>query len=183
MKRCNMNKSELRKQMRRYRPKEDDCWASRLRFWPVLQKAKTVFCFLSLEDEPDTNPLIAWMVDNGKRVCIPRCKNNSGEMEAVLLDRSQQTTDALGIPSAKGRGIPPSEIDLALIPGLAFDSKGNRLGRGKGFYDRYLSSGFLGTTCGICPAQRFLSHLPAEQHDRPMDYIFTPYGLYKTNDE
>lgn len=154
-------------------------WVERLRFWPLLAEVKTVFCFLPLADEPDTTVLIDWMLRTDKTVCVPYCQNRSGEMTAVCFSEKQGCTDALGISSVKGIEIPPEQIDLALIPGLAFDICGNRLGRGLGFYDRFLSSGFRGVKCGICSASRFLNKVPTSPHDIGVDYIFTPYGLYK----
>lgn len=178
-----MNKPDLRKKMRVYRGEHDAPWVENLRFWPLLQQSKTVFCYLSLADEPDTASLIRCLLNNGKRVCVPFCNDCNGDMSAVVYEQLSGGQDALGLPTAEGERIPASEIDLALVPGLAFDQDGHRLGRGKGYYDRFLSSGFSGVSCGICPAIRFLSSVPADSHDFKMDYVFTPYGLYKTNDK
>ena len=179
--RCNMNKAELRLQMKKYRPDPDETWVKGLAYWSVLQEAKTVFCFLSLPDEPDTMPLIHVLLESGKRVCIPKCIDASGNMDAVVFE-NDIVSDALGIRTTKGTVVSPKEIDLILVPGLAFDSKGHRLGRGKGYYDRFLAEEHS-LTCGICPAMRFLSSVPTEAHDCAVDFVFTPYGLYKTNDK
>ena len=178
-----MNKTELRRRMRGYRNHKDVRWVETLRFWSVLKEANTVFCYLSLPDEPDTIPLIRWLIDNGRRVCVPYCNDRDGNMTAVVYRQEEENFDALGLVSSNGETVPVQEINLALVPALAFDSDGNRLGRGKGYYDRFLSSGFKGVSCGICPAMRFLSSVPADSHDCPVDYVFTPYGLHKTNDK
>ena len=102
-------------------------------------------------------------------------------MEAVVFEEDI-VSDVLGIRTTKGVVVSPKEIDLVLVPGLAFDPKGNRLGRGKGYYDRFLAKKHS-LTCGICPAMRFISSVPTVTHDCAVDYVFTPYGLYKTNDE
>ncbi len=169
--------------MRGYHKDQDTPWVSSLRFWAKLQQAETVFCYLALSDEPDTAPLIQWLLDNGKRVCVPYCNDCDGDMCAVVYEQTADERDALGLATTKGESVPVCEIDLALVPALAFDSNGNRLGRGKGYYDRFLSSGFKGVSCGICSAFRFLPQVPADFRDFRMDYVFTPYGLYKTNDK
>ncbi len=178
-----MNKAELRAKMRRYRPKPGETWLNGLLHWSVLQRAKVIFCFLPLEDEPNTFPLIQQLLKQKKQVCIPRCVDTLGHMEAVLYNGEVAFDDAAGVPTSTGQVINPQSIDLILVPGLAFDAKGNRLGRGKGYYDRFLGNNYSGVTCGICPAMRFLSSLPIESHDRTVDYVYTPYGLYKTKDK
>ena len=167
--------------MKKYRPHPNETWVKGLVHWPVLQKSKTVFCFLSLVDEPDTMPLIRALLESEKRVCVPKCVDAFGNMEAVAFNEDM-ISDALGIRTTKGVVVSPEEIDLVLVPGLAFDPRGHRLGRGKGYYDRFLAEKHS-LTCGICPAMRFLSSVPTDAHDCAVDYVFTPYGLYKTNDE
>ena len=176
-----MNKAELRSKMKKYRPHPNETWVKGLVHWSVLQKTKTVFCFLSLADEPDTMPLIRALLESGKRVCVPKCVDAFGKMEAVVFEEDI-VSDVLGIRTTKGVVVSPEEIDLVLVPGLAFDPKGNRLGRGKGYYDRFLAKKHS-LTCGICSAMRFISSVPTDAHDCAVDYVFTPYGLYKTNDE
>lgn len=78
--------------------------------------------------------------------------------------------------------VPQKNISVILIPGQAFDFKGNRLGRGKGFYDRYLKD-FNGVTVGVCSRQRFLSEpVPVDQKfDVAVQYVLTEQFLYKVN--
>lgn len=178
-----MNKADLRAKMRKYRPIANENWVIGLQNWSLLQAVSTVCCFLPLADEPDTRPLLYRLLELNKRVCVPKCLNDSGDMEAVLFLGEATASDARGIPTTEGEPVLSQAIDLMLVPGLAFDAKGNRLGRGKGYYDRFLTTSFSGITCGICPSMRFLSSLPTEPHDRAVDFVFTPYGLYKTKDE
>jgi 5-formyltetrahydrofolate cyclo-ligase len=82
------------------------------------------------------------------------------------------------VPNAAAEGrnlIPPSEIDLALVPGVAFDAAGRRLGRGGGFYDRYLARPDAAHIykVGLCPPGALVAEVPAEAHDIPMDRVVT----------
>lgn len=83
---------------------------------------------------------------------------------------------AYGIPepAADTTMVPAEEIDLILVPGLAFDRKGRRMGRGKGYYDRFLVN-FTGKTIGICSL--LLPEIPTEPHDRRMDAVATDHGI------
>ena len=69
--------------------------------------------------------------------------------------------------------IPLEKFDLILVPGVAFDLSGNRLGRGKGFYDRILAEA-SGIKCGVCHDFQLLEKIPAEPHDAKVDFILTP---------
>jgi 5-formyltetrahydrofolate cyclo-ligase len=70
--------------------------------------------------------------------------------------------------------VEPGNVDLALIPGLAFDTSGRRLGRGRGYYDRLLGDrGFRAIKAGLCPEDRLLTEIPIEPHDVLMDLIIT----------
>ena len=81
---------------------------------------------------------------------------------------------AFGIaePEPGARTCPPGEIDLVVVPGVAFTAGGVRLGRGKGYYDRYLSQAeFRGATVGVCYAHQLVGELPSEPHDVAVDCV------------
>ena len=67
----------------------------------------------------------------------------------------------------------PCELDLVIVPGVAFDRKKNRLGRGKGYYDRFLEQAKNAKTIGICKSDRLFDHVPTDAHDRKMDALIT----------
>ena len=70
--------------------------------------------------------------------------------------------------------IEPSEIDVMIVPGVAFTRQGARLGRGKGFYDKYLSrNGFRAHTIGVCYPCQIVENLPTEEHDRVLDCVIS----------
>lgn len=83
---------------------------------------------------------------------------------------------AFGIaePDVDAEPCEPSEIDLIVVPGTAFTQAGARMGRGRGYYDKYLSQpGFRGVKVGVCYAHQLVGELPVEPHDVFMDYVIT----------
>ena len=85
-------------------------------------------------------------------------------------------------PEEKREEVFKEQLELSFVPGVAFDFKGRRLGRGKGFYDRYLKD-FKGTTVGVCSSERFLKEpIPVDQKfDVSVQYILTEQFLYQVN--
>ena len=104
-----------------------------------------------------------------------------GEMAFSKSDDFKASDLGFDEPSSS-TAIPKKDISVILVPGQAFDFKGNRLGRGKGFYDRYLKD-FNGVTVGVCSRERFLSEpVPVDQKfDVAVQYILTEQFLYKVN--
>ena len=136
---------------------------------PEVQSASVVALFASLHDEPQTANIIE-KLSREKRIVLPRIK---GE-EMDFYDMAEGLCEgAFGImePTAT-TPIEPSEIDLMIVPGVAFTRDGARLGRGKGFYDKYLASeGFRAYTIGVCYPCQVLDELPTEPHDRTLDRV------------
>ena len=137
--------------------------------------AKVLFCFVGVDPEPDTLPLIRALLHTGRRVAVPRCLEG-GVMVAVEITSVEELHPGrYGIPEPpEGRpALAPYEIDAAIIPGVAFDAEGGRLGRGAGYYDRWLSA-FDGFKCGIC-RDRVVAKtpLPMEEYDVRMDAVVT----------
>jgi 5-formyltetrahydrofolate cyclo-ligase len=136
---------------------------------PEYRLARTVMIFLSTPTEVDTSgiALDAWRRD--KRVAAPRVSFEQRRMAAIEIDSlsSGLHTIALGVREPiDGQLIPPGELDLVFVPGLAFDEQGNRLGRGQGFYDRFLSQpAFAGVSCAVAFEEQVLPAVPHEEHD------------------
>lgn len=111
------------------------------------------------------------------RVVLPKVDTAA---DTPLMEFYPYTTDSLSIgaygisePTSQ-TPIPPADIDLAIIPGVAFTAEGCRLGRGKGFYDCYLSrEGFRATTIGVCFDHQLLDHIPCEPHDKCVNMVVT----------
>ena len=131
------------------------------------RKAGTLLLYYPLSDEVDVRPLIRKAFEDGKRVLLPVVKGD--ELELRLYEgESSLRQGAFGIMEPQGPLFAPEyydEIDVAIIPGMAFDGAGHRLGRGKGFYDRLLPKLESAKLVGVCwPFQR-LDSVPAEAHD------------------
>lgn len=144
---------------------------------PVFRKAETIMIFLSMPQEVDTSPLAqeAWL--SYKTVLAPRV---SWEQRRMLPTEIQSLSDdvesgPLGVREpVSGLPVPVGEIDLVVVPGLGFDGQGNRLGRGRGFYDRFLAHrDFRGVTCALAFEFQVIQHVPAEENDVRMDMLVT----------
>ena len=144
---------------------------------PKLAEAKTVLLYYGVGQEIETKGLIQTLLDQGKTVCLPKCLADH-QMEArVITSLDDLVPDAYGIP-APGDHCPALErekMDLILVPGLCFDSRGNRLGQGGGYYDRYLED-YEGVTIGLCREDFFQVNLPREPLDAWVRIVLTEEG-------
>ena len=135
--------------------------------------------YCGMGTEPDTLRLLPPLLSAGKALCLPRCLPGN-QLEARLVQgNSQLVRHPYGMlePGPDCPVIPPEQIDLALIPGLAFDRQGGRLGRGGGYYDRWLT-GFSGVTVALCRDGLLLDAVPRLPHDIRVELIVTETGLY-----
>lgn len=177
-----MSKNELRKTIRekkrQYSSRQLEELSlsvlSRLTANERFRRAHTLLMYHSLPDEVRTHALVEQMAEAGKRVLLPAVV---GDADMILREYTGPQDLAEGnfhILEPTGKVFPPEryhEIDLALVPGMAFDHEGNRLGRGKGYYDRFLGRLPGLYKIGICfPFQR-LEHIPTEPTDIRMDEI------------
>ena len=138
---------------------------------PVWQNARTVFCFVPLRDEPDTMPVLCRALAEHRRLAVPRV-TGEGTMELVALAGLEDLRPrAYGILEPDGGTVLTSlgPDALALIPCLAADRNGVRLGRGGGYYDRFLGQ-YKGEKRLLCPEALLFDALPAD----PWDVIFRP---------
>ena len=146
---------------------------------PQIESARTVLLYHGMDTEPDTVRLLSPLWDIGKQVCLPRCLPGN-QMEARLVQRdSTLVRHPYGMlePGPDCPLIPPDQIDLVLVPGLAFDRSGGRLGRGGGYYDRWLA-GFSGVTAALCRDGLLMESIPRLPHDLGVNLVVTETGLY-----
>ena len=150
---------------------------------PGLAQATTVLLYVStFPEEIDTRPLLEFCQGRSQRVVRPRILRK--ERQLRLQEIQQLDTDLqpgpLGIPEPAGHCpvINPSLIDWVLVPGLAFDCQGSRLGRGGGFYDRLLPHLPAKTPrWALALTNQLHDHIPMESHDIPIHGIVHPGGL------
>ena len=146
---------------------------------PQVAATRTILLYHGMDTEPDTVRLLPPLWDIGKQVCLPRCLPGN-QMEARLVQRdSTLVRHPYGMlePGPDCPLIPPDQIDLVLVPGLAFDRSGGRLGRGGGYYDRWLA-GFSGITAALCRDGLLMEAIPRLPHDLGVDLVITKTSLY-----
>ena len=140
-------------------------------------KARSVLFFASMADEPDVWPLLAEALRAGKLVALPRFDPEKKNYAACQIRSLAEdvVSGQFGIrePHNSCPALPLNRLDLILVPGIAFDLHGRRLGRGKGFYDQLLAD-VRGTTCGVAFDEQIVAAIPMEPHDIPLNCILTP---------
>jgi len=142
-----------------------------------FQGASTIMMFLSLPHEVDTSEAIlhAWQL--GKAVAVPKISWQQRHMIPVRINSLETglSTGASGLRNPiAGMPVPFGEIDLVVTPALGFDKKGNRLGRGGSYYDRFFANEELkAARCGFGFAEQIVESLPVTEHDKPVDIVVT----------
>ena len=149
--------------------------------WPIYLSAATVMFYLSMPDEPQTEQIILDALGRGKKVCVPLLGKTFGEMAAAwITDLDSLMTGRLGLKMPDPERsciVAPADIDLIVVPGVAFDSRGNRLGMGAGYYDRFLEQKERCTLLGLAWSCQNIDKVPSEPHDIRMHYLLTEKGL------
>lgn len=142
-----------------------------------IQSANTILFFAPLDDELDIWPVLELSVALGTICALPFFDAEKKSYGARVLEKlaTDIVTGKFGVrePAASCAEIPLERFDLVLVPGMAFDLIGNRLGRGRGVYDRLLQS-VSGVKCGVCYDLQLLENIPTEPHDAKVDFILTP---------
>ena len=141
---------------------------------PEYGRARNIFCYWGAGREPDTGAIIKRAIKDGKTVALPRVLGE-GIMEARVIDGvSQLLPGTFGIPepSKECRLMKPEDIDIVLVPAACFSRDGHRLGRGGGYYDRFLPR-IQGLKVGIARERLLADELPLEPHDMPVDCLIT----------
>jgi 5-formyltetrahydrofolate cyclo-ligase len=143
----------------------------------IFRRARTVMIFCSMHGEIDTTTLAEAAWADAKTVLAPKVARRGRWMIPVRCDSLSEgvAPGVFGIREPLGHEAwPLDEIDLVVAPALAYDRRGHRLGRGGGYYDRFLASPELhAETCGLAFAEQIVDRLPAEAHDRPVQVVVT----------
>ena len=151
---------------------------SRLEEEAAFLLADKVLMYHSLPDELDTRVFLnRW--NSRKKFYLPRV--NGVELEILPYDKSRLELGAFHIEEPTGCDITPEEeIELVIVPAVAYDKACNRLGRGKGFYDRLLQRS-KAVKIGVAFDFQFVESIPVEDHDVPVDIVITPSGVFRRN--
>lgn len=135
------------------------------------KNAKTIYGYLPYNQEVRTTQMLAHALADGKQVAVPKVYGD--EMKFILLsDLGQVAKGYAGIPEPIADGpVAADPTALVLMPGLAFDPKGHRLGYGGGFYDKFLAAEPDHPTLALCYDFQMLPHLDTESYDIPVDRV------------
>jgi len=147
-----------------------------------MPSASAILFFAPLPDELDVWPLLEEALAKGTLCALPffDAENQSYGARQITDPAAQIVTGKFGVrePDSTGTRVPLEKFNLILVPGMAFDLKGHRLGRGQGFYDRLLGAA-AGIKCGVCHDGQLFPEIPAEPHDVKVDFILTPSKLVR----
>ena len=149
--------------------------------WPIYRQANTVMLYLAMADEPQTDAMISHARADGKTVCVPMLREEYGLMDAARIDGPDDlVTGKLGLrmpDPTKAQLISPGTIDLIVIPGVAFDTAGHRLGMGAGYYDRFLPQADRACRLGLAWSFQVTGVVPQGLYDVTMHYLLTEGGI------
>lgn len=150
----------------------------------AYQAAETLFLYVATAQEIDTRDILLDALARGKTVCVPLC-GARGEMTARRISAwDELRPGAYGIlePMQAAQIIPPEQISLAIVPALACDPAGHRIGYGGGYYDRYLPRTHA-VCAALCAEERLLNALPHEPHDFCCQLIITERRVLRTDEK
>lgn len=143
---------------------------------PVYQEAETVLIFMSISHEPDTQEIIRHALASGKTVAIPKCEDR--DLIFYRIDSTDKVSPGrFSVPEPVNADdlhrVRMTDKSLVILPGLAFDKKGFRLGYGAGFYDRYLKDDSYRNKLMIAFSFQEVDQVPTHPGDVPVDWIVT----------
>jgi 5-formyltetrahydrofolate cyclo-ligase len=148
---------------------------------PLVARATRIACYLSMPSEPGTGPLLAALHDRGVEVVVPISRPDL-TLDWVAHDPDTPVSrTSLGIPEPAGPPLGPGALatcSAVIVPALAVDHVGHRLGRGAGYYDRALAD-VSAPLCALVFTHELLAEVPHEPHDVRVQMAVTPAGLFR----
>ncbi|GJM05870.1 MAG: 5-formyltetrahydrofolate cyclo-ligase [marine bacterium B5-7] len=139
----------------------------------VFNQAKSIFCYISYLSEVETHTLINGFIDRNLALAVPKIIEKSRMIAVPLINLSELEPDKMGILTPKGNQSASGPFNIAITPGVGFTTTGERLGYGKGYYDRWFSQNDVKTKIGIAFEIQLVSQLPIEETDVSLDIIVT----------
>lgn len=147
-------------------------------------RSRTVHCYVAWRNEVQTQGLIKEMLNEGRRVVVPVVDFEKGVLiHSEIQDFAELTKGAYGIlepPTDLIRPVQISELDLIVVPGVAFDLEGNRIGHGGGYYDAFLSK-TTALKIGLGYQFQILQRMPTETRDQRVDMIISEKGRFRVS--
>ena len=165
-----------------YIDKSDAAIEAKLLSLPEYLSAKRVFVYFSVGREVKTQGIISHALAAGKTICVPHMRETRGLMDAAIIANLEDLVvgqfNLLTPNPATLNLLEPSELDLIIVPGVAFDKTGRRLGMGAGYYDRFLLRANKAELIGAAWAAQILETVPTDEHDKPVNYLLTEEGIF-----
>lgn len=159
----------------------DKCIFNRFYESSYYKNANKIFIYISNNSELDTKEIINKALEEEKEIFVPRTEYKTKAMDAVKitsLDNLEESRYGILEPSIDKESIDPNELDLIVVPGVAFDCCGGRMGYGAGFYDRYFKkinekSSVRTKKLALAYEMQILNKVPMNEFDMTIDYIFS----------
>jgi len=149
---------------------------------PEWQKSKNIFLYISTKDEVSTRDLIKNHFGT-KKIIVPKSHTKSNTLTLHEIGSIKDTAKgsySILEPNAHTKIVSPQNIAISIIPGIAFDKKGHRVGYGKAYYDKIANS-LTGLKIGLAYEVQIVNNIPAQKHDIPVDIIITEKAVYRIN--
>ena len=144
---------------------------------PFYQSSKIIMLFLSMPDEPQMLNIIEHAWDQGKMVCVPHMRQQFGLMDAARIESMDGLVQGrfnMMVPDPTQLNlVDPGLIDLVVVPAVAFDYDGNRLGMGAGYYDRFIPQARKAELIGAIWSSQILNRVPTGRYDQSVNYLLT----------
>lgn len=173
-KELNFSKKELREHMSALESGDSAAVVQKLLQRKEIQDAKAVMVYAALQGEVSIAALIKQLREQGKTIAYPRIEE--ARMVACEAEEHDLVDHVYGVQQPHKDCQEVGNIDVVLVPGVCFDAKRNRLGRGKGYYDKFLHN-FTGHKIGVSFDNRVIESIPVEEHDERMDLVITEKGM------
>lgn len=153
----------------------------------IYKKSKKIFTYISFGSEVDTIKLINYSFSNNKEVYVPKINKQTKDMIALKIHNfNNMSVDKWGIiePKSVDKANIGTDFDLIIMPGIAFDKQGNRIGYGGGYYDKYISKlNNASNLLALAYDFQIIQDIESESHDIKVDFILTNKGFIKVNVE
>lgn len=148
--------------------------------WEIFKNVSTIMLYSNCKNEVNTKKIIEHCYKMNKRVVLPKSIKDSHDiLPCVVGSFDELIPGAYGILEPDGSNIiNKNKIELVIIPGVAFDMNGDRIGHGAGYYDRFLN-GYNGVKAGICYELQIVENAWPDKLDIKMDYLITEKGITK----
>ena len=134
--------------------------------------SENILVYLDFKNEVKTNAIIRFLTENNRAVYVPKCDTSTHTFVPVAYD-AEYELNKYGIKEPKQTAITDIQIDCAVVPGVAFDLKGNRIGFGAGYYDKFFFDNRDIFKIGLCYEFQLCDEISADRLDVPMDVIIT----------